>query len=538
MDKLVINYENFTPSTMPNDSLMLLHNATELLAYKVGMAIHYYYTPVISVFGLIGNILALMVMLLPHNRKLSCCVYLAGLAICDNIALIAAFFLWYLTAVVEGNDRSDIECKVIALFFQSGATGSTFIIVAVTLDRFLATCFPIKSMGLRTWRKALIALAIVLVMAFIFNIPFMLMAKFVDEHTTLCTGFSKRNDVATEFYAIANIFFFSLLPFFLILAMNIAIVRKIRKMEQKKANRQSNYLSTVSSGQETPQGNSSTVFFCIGEDESYVSSDQNMLNFSSFAMKETPQMSRLQEGEKEEERSSQQLNTTNRSNDLIETRDLVSITKDGDKHGNHPDAHYEQPTIQKVPVHGNQHDVHITNRIESPEAINAHTIPNMSSNGKNHRPTIPNPTLSVTNRRAQSNSVLSATNSSSNTSLQGNSSRGCKIRTGLLSRLRSRSNSDSRRLDKQLSKLLLVVSFTFLVLTLPQYIRYTAYVFINHQSDYVTFANYVLFYNLSQKLFMTNDAINFLLYCIGGTRFRGDLRKIFSCRWQKKHNRT
>ncbi len=94
--------------------------------------------------------------------------------------------------------------------------------------------------------------------------------------------------------------------------------------------------------------------------------------------------------------------------------------------------------------------------------------------------------------------------------------------------------SASKDAENQVTAMLLVVSFMYLVLTLPQYIRLIAVHFIHYDGNARTYALYILLYHFTNKGYYTNSAINFLLYCIGGTRFRKDVKKMFCPCLEKK----
>ncbi len=81
--------------------------------------------------------------------------------------------------------------------------------------------------------------------------------------------------------------------------------------------------------------------------------------------------------------------------------------------------------------------------------------------------------------------------------------------------------------DSQMVVILMMVSLVLMTLTLPQYIRYTMYGFIQYYSSADVFAEYFLIYNISNKMYITNSAVNFFLYSFSGTKFRRDLRKLF-----------
>ena len=81
--------------------------------------------------------------------------------------------------------------------------------------------------------------------------------------------------------------------------------------------------------------------------------------------------------------------------------------------------------------------------------------------------------------------------------------------------------------ESQLVAMLLLVSFALLVLTLPQYIRYAVYLVIDNRYSVKVYATYILFYNLTQKLFFTNSMCNIFLYAMGGSKFRQDVKNLF-----------
>ena len=81
--------------------------------------------------------------------------------------------------------------------------------------------------------------------------------------------------------------------------------------------------------------------------------------------------------------------------------------------------------------------------------------------------------------------------------------------------------------ESQLVVMLLLVAFALLVLTLPQYIRYAVYMVIDNRCSVKVYATYILFCNLTQKLFFTNSMCNVFLYAIGGSKFRQDVKNLF-----------
>ena len=83
--------------------------------------------------------------------------------------------------------------------------------------------------------------------------------------------------------------------------------------------------------------------------------------------------------------------------------------------------------------------------------------------------------------------------------------------------------------ERQITIMLLLVTFGFLILSTPGYVMlsYTNYIDVRKSAH--TFAGYYLFYNVGQKTYYSNYGINFFLYVISGKKFREDLIKLFSC---------
>jgi len=87
----------------------------------------------------------------------------------------------------------------------------------------------------------------------------------------------------------------------------------------------------------------------------------------------------------------------------------------------------------------------------------------------------------------------------------------------------NQSNSGSKR-QTQLTRMLLTISFVFLILNLPVYIAYITFEFIDDPASNFKFRGAIEFLYL---VALTNNAINFVFYVIAGPKFRDDLFRIF-----------
>ena len=82
--------------------------------------------------------------------------------------------------------------------------------------------------------------------------------------------------------------------------------------------------------------------------------------------------------------------------------------------------------------------------------------------------------------------------------------------------------------DKQIFILLLLVTFTFLILNTPVNVMIFYINYVPGSTPYYH-AGVHLFYHVAEKAYFTNYAINFILYVLSGQKFRKDLVKLFQC---------
>ena len=112
-----------------------------LTNYKVVVVLEYYVLPVISLFGLIGNVLSLMVVTQKHKRRLKFYIYLAGLAVADSNTLIQVTIFW--VSLISGAPKEWL-CQLTGYLAQVSSGIAAWIVVAVTIDRYLAISNPLR----------------------------------------------------------------------------------------------------------------------------------------------------------------------------------------------------------------------------------------------------------------------------------------------------------------------------------------------------------------------------------------------------------
>ena len=82
--------------------------------------------------------------------------------------------------------------------------------------------------------------------------------------------------------------------------------------------------------------------------------------------------------------------------------------------------------------------------------------------------------------------------------------------------------------DRNAIVTLFLVSYTFLLFVTPHFVKLALFSMIDLTTSPLSRqADYTLFFQVARKLYFTNNACNFFLYCLSGTRFRNDVARLF-----------
>ena len=91
----------------------------------------------------------------------------------------------------------------------------------------------------------------------------------------------------------------------------------------------------------------------------------------------------------------------------------------------------------------------------------------------------------------------------------------------------SQGHRNTRHPEKQIITMLLVVTFSYLILMIPAYSMLFYIQFVDFRSSPKLYAGFYLFSAIGRRSYFTNFGINFYLYVISGQKFRKDLIRLF-----------
>ena len=164
---------------------MNISRAESFCSPTMGSKIFLSMCPMLLLFGTFTNILSLLVLSRKRMRKHSTYVYLAILSVIDLLAIWLGIMRDYLAHGYGIYIKSMWLCKVHSFLFYFSLDFSSWILVAVSVDRFIAITFVFssytKQMLLKFFAKPKLICSIIFVLFFLLNLHFVVFVEVLDK---------------------------------------------------------------------------------------------------------------------------------------------------------------------------------------------------------------------------------------------------------------------------------------------------------------------------------------------------------------------
>ncbi|CAH1779829.1 unnamed protein product [Owenia fusiformis] len=215
------------------DHYLLPHSA-----YRISKILMLYVPPVLLVIGTFGNIFAFII--LKRLPTQSTYFYLSVLSITDLVVLyIGQLRKWI--GVLNGNDlrnHHDWICKLTVVFGYVSSDFSVWLIIAVTVERYIVVCHPLKANRMCNIKRARFVSLLIFTIILAINSQFFVTVKLIhhvsdkDNKTHwLCESdepYKFLNDVAWSWVDAA---IYSFVPFFAIMVLNLLIISAVLRAQ-------------------------------------------------------------------------------------------------------------------------------------------------------------------------------------------------------------------------------------------------------------------------------------------------------------------
>ncbi|XP_059480856.1 FMRFamide receptor [Neocloeon triangulifer] len=132
----------------------------------------------VSLMGILGNVLTMVILSRPQMRSSINCL-LVGLARCDAALLVAAILIFSLPSVATYTGCLPhymyyVYPSIARIVYPMGLiaqTGSVYLTLTVTLERYVAVCHPLRARSLCTYGRARIYVVLIIVFSVLYNLP-------------------------------------------------------------------------------------------------------------------------------------------------------------------------------------------------------------------------------------------------------------------------------------------------------------------------------------------------------------------------------
>ena len=193
------------------------------MAFKIANFIDTYWFPVLIPIGLVGNTLSFIVMIKPNNRKISTCIYMAAISINDNLMMLSSFQN-LLVVVLKVHGWYMWECKLASFWALFALQNSTFQVLAMTVDKYIAIKWPHRAAAYSTPRRAKMIAVNLSASAIVYNSPHLYLTHVVDGQ---CLAYGTRG-LLSQIYSWCSFVLNAIIPFTSLIYMNVVIVKAVR----------------------------------------------------------------------------------------------------------------------------------------------------------------------------------------------------------------------------------------------------------------------------------------------------------------------
>ena len=190
-----------------------------------------YLIPSLVAFGTVSNTLVIIVFMGSHLPKVGVNIYLTALAVSDTVYLFSLGIVW-LEAVDFPIFHASGWCQLVVFLSYISSFLSAWFVVAVTVERYIIVCWPLRRSSMCTARRARVVVCSLYFGAFLFFSPSIWTNGITytkgPPSMPVCTPYQK--------YKYLHLFFTSidvvgtwLLPFAVVLVLNATIVYTISR---------------------------------------------------------------------------------------------------------------------------------------------------------------------------------------------------------------------------------------------------------------------------------------------------------------------
>ena len=185
--------------------------------------------------GMVGNSLSVAVFSSKEMICVSSNIYLLVLAISDTLYLLSVFFtktltvarcMYFVNVPMDIYNRSTAMCKILQFFLDLFADYSACLIMAFTVERFIAVYMPLKYKDLCTLVRAKLTCFIIFAIVSVFIAPYHFLYIGRPFDYDVCTMLPETDAIFSNLYIVEAVIF-RVIPVIVIAVLNVQIIIRV-----------------------------------------------------------------------------------------------------------------------------------------------------------------------------------------------------------------------------------------------------------------------------------------------------------------------
>ena len=202
--------------------------------------INYVYLPTVLIVGVVGNALSVIVMTSRRYSQNTSRMYLIALALSDSMALFTQPFQKAFFHKLVGKDLrslSEIGCKIFFIARRGSKMTSSWFVVLLCVDRFVAVWFPLKAKLICTKRAAIISMTCLYIAVLGWTLAFSWASKVSSNGMCYPDAYDRKNPDEVALFGRmvkAGSFLYSIIPMIILGVLSPMIVFKISRHTKKR----------------------------------------------------------------------------------------------------------------------------------------------------------------------------------------------------------------------------------------------------------------------------------------------------------------
>lgn len=202
--------------------------------FRVHKALQIYVPPLLLFLGTIGNVLSFFILRHKTMTRLSTNLFLAALSVADSSVLFIGLFRKWLGELIGSDvqDKADWLCKCVSVLGYSTSQYSVWLIVAVTVERYVVVCHPLQASRYCNTQRARKIVIILACVFFVINCHLFWTSEVREDYFNgklirKCEGAKAHEYLVAVIWPWIDAVLYSMSPTVIITLFNILIIRQV-----------------------------------------------------------------------------------------------------------------------------------------------------------------------------------------------------------------------------------------------------------------------------------------------------------------------